>query len=102
MSATREFVISKCLDEQRAARACGELYRIGARLSRGFCPLPFDAVMGATLLLFLYLFAFKASLLEMERWQEHVAAALFAASTTAWFGLVDRDVPVPYLVCSVC
>ncbi|KAF2625355.1 glycosyltransferase family 59 protein [Macroventuria anomochaeta] len=32
-----------------------------------------------------------------EHWQEHVTAALFAAGITTWVGLVDRDVPEPYL-----
>jgi hypothetical protein len=34
----------------------------------------------------------------LESWQDHVAAAVFAASTTAWYSLVDRDVKAPYLV----
>ncbi|KAJ4333816.1 glucosyltransferase [Didymella glomerata] len=33
----------------------------------------------------------------LESWQDHVAAAVFAASTTAWYSLVDRDVKAPYL-----
>ncbi|KAH6639335.1 alpha-1,2 glucosyltransferas-like protein alg10 [Boeremia exigua] len=32
-----------------------------------------------------------------ENWQGHVAAAVFAASTTVWFGLVNIHVPDPYL-----
>ncbi|KAF1926079.1 glycosyltransferase family 59 protein [Didymella exigua CBS 183.55] len=32
-----------------------------------------------------------------ENWQDHVAAAVFAATTTSWFSLVDKDVKVPYL-----
>ncbi|KAF3052505.1 glucosyltransferase [Didymella keratinophila] len=33
----------------------------------------------------------------LENWQDHVAAAVFAASTTPWYALVDRDVKAPYL-----
>ncbi|KAF3039175.1 glucosyltransferase [Didymella heteroderae] len=32
-----------------------------------------------------------------DNWQDHVAAAVFAASTTTWYSLVDRDVKAPYL-----
>jgi len=58
MLATREYTTSKCLEEQRVGRARETLYRFSARLSRGFCPLPFDAVMAATLSLPLCLFVF--------------------------------------------